>query len=273
MISTLAMERLATRDAQREEFVFSGAGMMVGFERRRSRTEKRDRVFEFGADDGDVASVVARRFFLLIAGFLLFIDDDEAEIFEWRKDGGARADDDAGFAVADAPPFASALNVAERGVQNSDSFEARAEPGTALATHPQSERNFRDENDRGFSARERFLDGAHVDLGLAATGDAVEEEDAEFAKLEASFDGVEGGFLISVEFVGGGFVAGVERVVGGIDAFFPGFEEARAEHAVDDGAGDVGQLEDMRKRKRAAFDELIADAGSFVVEGSGSFCW
>ena len=217
--------------------------------------------------------MVARRFFLLIAGFLLFIDDDEAEILEWRKDGRARADDDARFAVADAPPFAS----------RSPSLSAECRTATPSKRAPNQARHCRPTHRVSaisgtrtiavFSARERFLDGAHVDLGLAATGDAVEEEDAEFTKLEASFDGVEGGFLISVEFVGGGFVAGVERVVGGIDAFFPGFEEARSEHAVDDGAGDAGQLEDMRKRKRAAFDELIADAGSFVVEGSGSFCW
>ena len=245
---------------------------MVGFERRRRGAEKRDRVFEFGADDGDVAAVVARRFFLLVAGFLFFIDDDEAEIFERRENGGARADDDAGFAVADAPPFAGALYVAERGVKNGDAFEARAEPGAALTTNPQSERNFRDENDGGFSARERFLHGAHVDLGLAAAGDAVEEECAEFAEFEAGFDGVEGGFLAGVEFVGGGFVAGVEGIVGGIDAFFPGFEEAVAEHAFDDGAGDVGEFENVGERQRAAFDELVADACGFFVERRGAGC-
>src|SRR5580698_2714807 len=110
--------------------------MVVSFERWRSGTEKRDRVFEFGADDGHVAAVVARRFFLLVAGFLFFIDDDEAEIFERREDGGARADNDAGFAVANAPPFASALNVAERRVKNGDAFKARAKPGAALTTDP-----------------------------------------------------------------------------------------------------------------------------------------
>src|SRR5580704_6108874 len=169
--------------------------------------------------------MVARRFFLFVAGLLLFVDDDEAEIFERREDGGARADDDASLAVADAPPFAGALDVAERGMKNGDAFEASAEPGAALTTYPQSESDFGNENDGGFSAREGFLDGAHVNLGLAAAGDAIEEECAEFAEFEAGFDGVEGGFLAGVEFVGGGFVAGVEGIVGGIDAFVPGFKE------------------------------------------------
>ena len=226
-------------------------------------------VFHFCADDRDVAAVVARSFFLLVAGFLFFIDDDEAEIFERREYGGAGADDDAGFAVADAPPFAGALDVAERGVQNGDAFEARAEPGAALATDPQRESNFRNENDGGFAAREGFLHGAHVDFGFAAAGDAIEEQCAEFAEFEAGFDRVEGGFLAGVEFVGGGFVAGVERIVGGIDALFPGFEEVGAKHAVDDCAGDGGEFQDVGKRERAAFDEVVADAGGFFVEPAG----
>ncbi len=188
---------------------------------------------------------------------------------ERREDGGARADDHASFTVADTPPFARALDVAERGVKDGDTFEARAEPGAALTTDPQSERDFGDENDSGFSSRERFLYGAHVDLGFAAAGYSVEEEHAEFAKLESSFDGVEGGFLARVEFMSGGFIAGVERVVGGIDALFPGFEEVGAEHAVNDGAGYVGEFEDMRERQGAAFEELVADAGGFFVEWNG----
>ena len=181
---------------------FPVAGVVIGFQRWRGRAEKRDGVFQFGAHDGDVAAVVARRFFLLVAVFLLFVDDDQAEIFERREDRGARADDDAGFAVAHAPPFAGALDVAERGVQNGDAFEARAKPGAALTANPQSQSDFRDQDDGGLSARQRFLHGAQVDFGFAAAGDAVEEQCAEFAELEPGADSAAGGFLLGVEFVG-----------------------------------------------------------------------
>ncbi len=48
---------------------------------------------------------------------MLFIDDDEAQIFDRREDGRAGADDDARFAAADAIPLLGALVGRERGVQ------------------------------------------------------------------------------------------------------------------------------------------------------------
>src|SRR5207245_6567591 len=52
--------------SERDELVFDGLRGVVGFERRRSGAEKRDGVFEFGADDGGVAAVILGRFFLLV---------------------------------------------------------------------------------------------------------------------------------------------------------------------------------------------------------------
>src|SRR5882724_5692989 len=102
---------------------------MVCFQRRCSRAEKSQCIFQFGADNGYVATVVARSFFLLVAGFLLFINNDEAKVFYGRKNRGPRSDDDAGFAIANAPPFARPLDVAQRGMQYRNAFEARAKPG------------------------------------------------------------------------------------------------------------------------------------------------
>src|SRR5262249_43597847 len=72
-----------------EEFIFAGSRVMERLHRRSGGAEQRDGVFHLGANDGDVAAVVARRFLLLVAGFLLFVDDDEAEIFERGENGGA----------------------------------------------------------------------------------------------------------------------------------------------------------------------------------------
>src|SRR5262245_6787284 len=101
-----------------EELILPAAGVMISFQGWCGGAEQSDRSFELGADDGDVAAVVARRFFLLVAGLLLFVDDNEAKIFDGRKNGGTRADNDARFAVAHAPPFAGACDIAERGVQD-----------------------------------------------------------------------------------------------------------------------------------------------------------
>ena len=85
--------------------------------------------------------MVTRSFLLLVAGFLFFIHDDQAEIFERREDGGARADYYARFAVADAPPFACSFGIGQCAVQDGDLF---AEAGAHQAADPEGERDFWD---------------------------------------------------------------------------------------------------------------------------------
>ena len=85
--------------------------------------------------------MVARSFFLFVAGFLFFIHDDQAEIFERRENGGARADYYASFAVADAPPFARSFGIGQRAVEDGDLV---AEAGADQAADPKGERDFRD---------------------------------------------------------------------------------------------------------------------------------
>src|ERR1043166_7829425 len=171
---------------------------MVGLHGRGSRAEKRERVFHFGADDGDVAAVVARRLFLLVAGFLLFVHDDETEIFDGRENRRTCSDNDAGFTVADAPPFACTFDVAESGVQDGYAFEARSKPGTALAANPKRECDFGHQDDGGFAARERFLHSAKIDFGFAAAGDAGEKLSAKFAEFETRANSGESALLLGV---------------------------------------------------------------------------
>ena len=136
IISTLAMERSATREASVNNSYFPFSRVVKRFERGGCRTQQGDGIFHFCADDRHVAAVIARSFFLLVTVFLFFVDDDQAEIFEWREDCGTRPDYDASFAIAHAPPFAGASHVAQRGVEDSDTFEVGAEPGAALAAQP-----------------------------------------------------------------------------------------------------------------------------------------
>ena len=50
--------------------------------------------------------------------FVLFVDDDEREICNGRKDRRPRADDDARFSTPDAMPLLGALVISEGGVQD-----------------------------------------------------------------------------------------------------------------------------------------------------------
>src|SRR5688572_31397917 len=71
-----------------------------------------------GAHNGDFARVVARRFALLVAGFVLLIDDDRPEVPDGREDGGPRTDRDAARALMQSAPRVVPLAVAQRRMQD-----------------------------------------------------------------------------------------------------------------------------------------------------------
>ena len=141
-------------------------------ERRRGGAEHDDGLVEFGAHHSDVAGVVARRLLLLVAAVVLLVDEDEAEVDHRRKDSGARADDDAGFAATNAMPLLGALVGRKAGVQQRD---LRSEGGEHLARHRGREADLRDQQKRGLARVQRALHGGEVDGGLARAGDAVEK--------------------------------------------------------------------------------------------------
>ena len=157
---------------QLQEMIFSRPRVLKTFKRRRRRAEQRDSAFQFRAHDGDVPPVIARRFFLLVAGLLLFIHDNQAQIFERRENCRARSHHDARLAAPHAPPFARALHFRQRAVQHRD---ARAESRAAQPPTPQRQRNFRHQNQRGLVPRERRFDRAQIHFRFSAARDAVEQ--------------------------------------------------------------------------------------------------
>ena len=163
---------------QFEQRVFALFAVVIAFERRRGRAEHDDGVFHLAAHDGHVARVVARRLLLLVSVLVLLVHDDEAERFDRRENRRARADDDAGAALADFVPFIVAFAGGKVRMQNRDErlefagAESRLEPLDGL----RRERNFRHEHDRALALFERMREGLEINLGLAGAGDAVEKK-------------------------------------------------------------------------------------------------
>ncbi len=60
--------------------------------------------------------MISRIFALLVARFMFFIDDNRAEILEWRKYRRPRSDDDASLSALYREPRIVALAFAERRV-------------------------------------------------------------------------------------------------------------------------------------------------------------
>ena len=172
MISTSGRGRCSTRSGSSTKRVLIFLRVEVGLERRRGRTQHDDGIRHLGAHDGNVAGVVARRFFLLVGGVLLFVDDDQSEIGHRREDCRARADHHARVAALDAMPLLGAFFVGERGVQDGDFV---AENLMQVGGDGGREADFRDEEDGGASGFEHSAHAGQVHRGLSGAGDAVEE--------------------------------------------------------------------------------------------------
>ena len=131
------------------------------------------------AHHGHVAGVVARRLLLLVGMLVLLVHDDQAQRLDRREDGRAGADDDAGAALADLVPFVVALAGGQMAVQHGhQGLERCREQKRALKRSTVC--GVREISGTSTMAplalRQRVGDGLQVDLGLAAAGDAVEQE-------------------------------------------------------------------------------------------------
>jgi hypothetical protein len=164
---------------------------LPGLGPRRGRAEDRDRSLERRPLGGDGAGVVARVRLLLVRGVMLLVDADHAERRERREHGRAGADDDRRLAADDPLPLVPPLGLGESRVEQRDPVpEARDEAPERLWR----QRDLRHEHDRATARGESGLTGPDVDLGLAATRRAG-EEDVPAAALEKALDPLEGALL------------------------------------------------------------------------------
>src|SRR4030095_5620958 len=123
--------------------VFAGFGVVERLHRRRCGTQHNDYTRKLRAHDGGVACVVAWNFFLFVAGFVLFVDDDQAKILEWSKNSGARPNNDRSLARINAKPFVNALAFRQRAME--DGYPPRETLREAVRKL-RSECNFRNED-------------------------------------------------------------------------------------------------------------------------------
>jgi hypothetical protein len=117
--------------------------------------------------------VIDRAVGLLEARVVLLVDDDEAEPVEREEQRRAGADHDRHPALGHEAPGAAALGRGQGGVPGGRrGAEAALEPGEPL----RGERDLRQEDEDLPPAAQRLGHGLEVDLRLAGTRDALEQE-------------------------------------------------------------------------------------------------
>ena len=151
------------------------------------------------ADDRHIPAVISRRFFLLVRGVVLFVDDDETKAVERCKDRRAGTHHDVHVSASDAMPLIVTLAVGQRAVLNRHAF---AECGTEQRRDRRSERDLRDHEQHLPAPPTDVLRQPQIDLGLAAASDAVQERGAEFARVGERDQSIEGRALLVGEHAG-----------------------------------------------------------------------
>ena len=151
-------------------------GISKRFHRRRRRTEDDRGAKPLRAHDRRIARVVARRLFLLVGRFVLLIDDDEPQICaaarrprsaSQRLPARARA----GYAATRRCAACASASCAAR----------RHDPGNRSANRSvklRRQSDFGNQDEARLPAGKCVLRRLNVDLGLAAAGDAVQQDRA-----------------------------------------------------------------------------------------------
>ncbi len=163
---------------QRDALIAPLARIDLAFDRRRRRRQH-DRDFcDMRAHHRHVAGVVMRAFVLLVGLVVLLIDDDEAEIGIGQEQRRAGADHDRRLALRYRRPVARRV----RGVSSECHSSGRTPKRCAKRS-----RNWPVSAISGIrisdllAAPDVLRDRLEIDLGLAGTGDAIEQGDVEAA--------------------------------------------------------------------------------------------
>ena len=109
---------------------------------------------------------------------VFLVHDDQSQRIDRRENGRARADDDAGAALADFVPFIVPFAGGQMAVQHGHQRLQRA--GTEAGLEPldrlRRQRDFRHQHNRALALLQGVGDGLQINFRLAAAGHAVQEE-------------------------------------------------------------------------------------------------
>ena len=122
---------------------------------------------------GDIARVIGRRALFLVCALVLLVHDDQPQPLNWREERRTRADDDIHFTRADAPPLVQPLAIGQPAMQQRDTTRETSR----VARHRLwRQRDLRHQRDAPLATRDHRRERLKVDLGLAAAGDAMQQE-------------------------------------------------------------------------------------------------
>ena len=104
---------------------------------------------------------------------MLLVDHDQTEVFERREEGGTGADDDLRPAFADAAPLPPTVALGKGGMEDRS---LRSESPFHRSRGGRREADLRHQNETAPPIRQNLFETPQIDLCLARSGDALEQE-------------------------------------------------------------------------------------------------
>ena len=167
---------------QFQQAIAARRGVMESFQRRRGGAEHDRDVQLVRAPDRHIARRIAQAFLLLEGGVVLLVDHDQLQARQRHEHGEPGAEHDVGVTRERFEETARARRIghAAVGADHMRGGEARRDAAFQL----RREGDLGHQHQRLAATGEDGIDGTQIDLGLAATGDAVQQHDVEAGLVE-----------------------------------------------------------------------------------------
>jgi hypothetical protein len=154
-------------------------------QRRCGRAQHHHGLTQLRPHDGDIARQVAWGLLLFIRRIVFLIDDDQTHALQRRENGGTRTNGDASLLPVHPEPLIKPLTACQTTVQDGDvAAEAGVHPGEQL----RGQGDLRHQVDHLLALTQRCRHRTHVDFGLAAAGDTMEQHRAELTRGQELLD-------------------------------------------------------------------------------------
>src|ERR1700732_768784 len=111
---------------QTGEPIFSCLGVLVALQRGGRTAEQNCTTINLSSDNGQIAGVIARCFFLFVGGLVFFVDHDQTKTLNRREDSASGADRHACSAAVEFVPLIMTLACREMAVEHSDQIRLEA---------------------------------------------------------------------------------------------------------------------------------------------------
>ena len=190
--------RSSTRCESLEQSVFSRGAMVPTFHGRSRAAENHRAAFLLGPENRDITSVIARRFFLLVGALVLFVDDDDTQLVQWREYRAAGPNHDPRGARMNSTPLIEALALGKMAVKHRhfplEIRKARLKSFDRLWRKG----DLRYQDERRATKIHRVPDGLKIDLGLPAAG-YPEQQQRPNGKLDGFLRRAQRGALFRIQ--------------------------------------------------------------------------